>query len=276
MNKKKNIMQVEKKFHDKWANIEKPEKINVKLVNEAATAPEIRYIVKLIGDIKGKKILDIGCGLGEVSVYFAMKGADVTSIDLSDGMLRFSKKLARINNTKINTYLASAENFKLPLSKKFDIIYAGNCLHHANIKKSIQEIKKYLKPKGIFVSWDPIAYNPLINIYRKIASKVRTQDEHPLKLNDINYIRKNFKNSKAEYFWLCTLLIFIWMYFFERRNPNKERYWKSVIYESNKWKLFYYPLFILDRIIFILIPPLKFLCWNVVIYGENNRNLNKL
>jgi SAM-dependent methyltransferase len=268
MNRKKNIILDEKKFHDKWANIESPEKINVRFVNEAATAPEIRYIVKLIGNIKRKKILDIGCGLGEVSVYFATKGANVTSVDLSQGMLRFSKKLAKINNTKINTHLASAENFKLPLSKKFDVIYAGNCLHHANITKSIKEIKKHLKPKGIFISWDPIAYNPLINMYRKIAFKVRTEDEHPLKLKDINYIKKNFKNSKTKYFWLSTLIIFIWMYFFERRNPNKERYWKSVIYESDKWRLIYYPLYIVDKILLAVIPPLKLLCWNVVIYGE--------
>jgi 2-polyprenyl-3-methyl-5-hydroxy-6-metoxy-1,4-benzoquinol methylase len=164
MNKKKNINLDEKKFHDKWANVENPKKINVRFVNEAVTAPEMRCIVKLLGNIKGKKILDLGCGLGEVSVYFATKGADVTSVDLSHGMLHFSKKLAKINNTKINTHLASAENLKLPISKKFDIIYAGNCLHHANIKKSIKEIKKYLKPKGTFVSWDPIAYNPIINI----------------------------------------------------------------------------------------------------------------
>jgi SAM-dependent methyltransferase len=86
-------------------------------------------------------------------------------------MLRFSRKLAKINNIKISTHLASAENLKLPISTKFDIIYAGNCLHHANIKKSIKEIKKHLKSDGIFISWDPIAYNPIINIYRKIASK---------------------------------------------------------------------------------------------------------
>jgi hypothetical protein len=58
------------------------------------------------------------------------------------------------------------------------------------------------------------------------------------------------------------------MYFFEKRNPNKERYWKSVIYESDKWRLVYYPLYIVDKILLALIPPLKLLCWNVVIYGE--------
>ena len=58
------------------------------------------------------------------------------------------------------------------------------------------------------------------------------------------------------------------MFLFEKRNPNKERYWKSVIYESNKWRLVYYPLYIIDKILLTLIPPLKLLCWNVIIYGE--------
>ncbi len=43
--------------------------------------------------------------------------------------------------------------------------------------KTIEAMHKY---GGSFVSWDPILYNPLINIYRKLATEVRTKDEHPL------------------------------------------------------------------------------------------------
>ena len=84
----------------------------------------------------------------------------------------------------------------MPSNKKFDIIYAGNCLHHSNISQTLSKIIIYLKKGGIFFSWDPLQYNPLINIYRKIATKVRTVDEHPLTYKDIKLIKSKFKYRK--------------------------------------------------------------------------------
>jgi SAM-dependent methyltransferase len=266
--KKIKTKEFEEIFHDKWAAKEDPAKINVKMVNEAITAPEMRYITKCLGDIRGKKILDLGCGLGEASVYFSLKGAKVTALDLSPGMLKLTSKLAKINNTKLKTHLASAENFNMPINQKFDIIYAGNCLHHSNIPQTLNKIMTHLKREGTFVSWDPIQYNPLINVYRKIAKKVRTIDEHPLTKKDIQFIKNKFQKVTTKYFWFFTLTIFVIMFFFERKDPNKERYWKTIIYESDKWKLLYYPLELLDKFFLFLLPPLRLLCWNVVIFAK--------
>ena len=260
----------EAEFHDKWAEIEDPEKIEVKLINEASTSPEMRFITKQIGNFNGKKILDVGCGLGEVSIYFALKGANVTALDISSGMLKKTSQLAKLNGVKIKTHLATAEDFNFSDNEKFDVIYMGNCLHHANIDRSMKNVVSHLNKDGIFLSWDPIAYNPIINIYRLIATKVRTPDEHPLKLSDIKLIKNYFKFSETNYFWFTTLIIFVLMFIVQFKNPNKERFWKTVIYESKKWEWLYKPLERLDKIILKVFPPLKLLCWNVVIFGKNN------
>ena len=260
----------EAEFHDKWAEIEDPEKIEVKLINEASTSPEMRFITKQIGNFDGKKILDVGCGLGEVSIYFALKGANVTALDISSGMLKKTSQLAKLNGVKIKTHLATAEDFNFSDNEKFDVIYMGNCLHHANIDQSMKNVVSHLNKDGIFLSWDPIAYNPIINIYRLIATKVRTPDEHPLKLRDIKLIKNYFKFSETNYFWFTTLIIFMLMFIVQLKNPNKERFWKTVIYESKKWEWLYKPLERLDKIILKVFPPLKLLCWNVVIFGKNN------
>ena len=260
----------EAEFHDKWAEIEDPEKIEVELINEASTSPEMRFITKQIGNFNGKKILDVGCGLGEVSIYFALKGANVTALDISSGMLKKTSQLAKLNEVKIKTHLATAEDFNFSDNEKFDVIYMGNCLHHANIDQSMKNVVSHLNKDGIFLSWDPIAYNPIINIYRLIATKVRTPDEHPLKLSDIKLIKNYFKFSETNYFWFTTLIIFVLMFIVQFKNPNKERFWKTVIYESKKWEWLYKPLERLDKIILKIFPPLKLLCWNVVIFGKNN------
>ena len=228
----------------------------------------MRYIVERLGDIKGKKLLDVGCGLGEASVYFALLGADVTSSDLSQGMLNAASELADRNGVSITKHIASAEDMQLGKDDKFDIIYSGNLLHHVDIKATLERIKPHLADDGVLVTWDPVHYNPIINIYRSMAMDVRTPDEHPLKIKDIKTFESLFPNVTTKYFWLTTLIIFIIMAVGQRRHPNSERYWKVVIAESEKWAWLYNPLETLDKILLKLFPPLKFLCWNVVVISK--------
>ena len=261
-------LKIEEDFHDDWADSEDLSKIDVRLINEAVTAPEMRYIHKKLGNISGKSLLDVGCGLGEASAYFALNGAEVTATDLSSGMLRVAAQLAELNGTSVKTHKASAEGLDIPEGVLFDIVYTGNLLHHVDVEKTLLQMKKVLKPEGVLVTWDPLHYNPVINNYRKKAMDVRTPDEHPLKWADLKLFNKHFSKVERKYFWLSSLLIFVFMAIVQRRDPNKERYWKSVVNESASWAPFYYPLALLDRILLTLIPPLRLLCWNVVVFSK--------
>lgn len=261
-------IKTEREFHDEWARSENAEEIDVRASNEVCTAPEMRFIKQQLGDLKGKRLLDVGCGLGEASVYFALLGADVTSSDLSQGMLDATLNLAHMNAVTVRQHLASAENMQLAPEEKFDVIYAGNLLHHVDIDATIQRVIPHLADDGVFVSWDPLAYNPAINVYRSIATEVRTPDEHPLKWHDIKLFNKYFSSVEKRYFWLTTLIIFIIMALAQRRNPNKERFWKVIIKEGKKWAWLYRPLELLDRFLLSILPPLKLLCWNIVIIAK--------
>lgn len=258
----------EEVFHDEWAASVDVTKIDVRQMNEACTAPEMRYICEALGDLKDRTLLDVGCGLGEASVYFAMRGATVTATDISPGMCNTAHRLATANQVAINTHVSAAEDLGLPDDAQFDIIYTGNTLHHVDLEATMPLLLKHLKPNGTFVSWDPVAYNPAINYYRRNAMEVRTEDEHPLRLRDIRAVRSCFQQSHTRWFWLSTLLIFISMALLQRRDPNKERYWKKVIEEADSWAWLYKPLELLDKAL-LLIPFLRPLCWNVVIVGQN-------
>lgn len=257
----------EEVFHDEWAASTDVTQINVRQMNEACTAPEMRYITRALGDLRGRTLLDVGCGLGEASVYFALRGAEVTASDISPGMCAAARRLAEHNGVTIKTHVSASEDLGFADDVKFDVIYTGNTLHHVDIAATMPLLLKHLKPGGVFVSWDPVAYNPAINYYRRNAMEVRTHDEHPLTLADIRAVRSHFKESKIAWFWLSTLLIFIIMKFVQRRDPNKERYWKKVVEEADQWAWLYWPLEDLDRVL-LHIPFLRPLCWNVVIVGR--------
>ena len=261
----------EEVFHDEWAASVDVTKIDVRQMNEACTTPEMRYIRRALGDLKGRTLLDVGCGLGEASVYFALLGAEVTATDISPGMCDTARRLAEANNVKIATHVSAAEDLGLAAEVKFDVIYTGNTLHHVDLAATMPRLLKHLKPNGTFVSWDPVAYNPVINIYRRRAMQVRTEDEHPLRLADIRAVRSHFRTSHTRWFWLSTLLIFCAMAVVQRRDPNQERYWKKVVEEADRWAWLYRPLELLDKVL-LLIPFLRPLCWNVVIVGQSPKN----
>lgn len=264
-------LQTEEAFHDDWADSVDVTKMDVQRLCGACTAPEMRFIRERLGDLRGTKLLDVGCGLGEAGVYFATLGADVTVTDLSAGMLRAATRLARHSGVSVTTHHGPAESLALAKDVRFDVIYIGNTLHHVDISETLDRLLPLLKPTGTFVSWDPVHYNPLIRVYRRMAMDVRTPDEHPFKAADIRLLSSRFERTEQRFFWLTTLLIFIYMYVVQRRHPGKERYWKRVVDEADRWESMYRPLEKLDRLLLRAIPPLGYLCWNVVLIGRGVR-----
>jgi ubiquinone/menaquinone biosynthesis C-methylase UbiE len=263
----KNIQKKEKQFHDKWAQTVKIDEVMVDEFFEARTSPENNYILKQMGNITGKKILELGCGLGEAAVYLAKKGGDVVATDISTGMLQVTQQLASKHNVNLETKQSTTYKIEFP-DEIFDIVYAANLLHHVDIKAALKEIHRVLKKGGEFYSWDPLAHNPIINIYRKKAMEVRTEDEHPIKMKELKLFKNQFSEVKYHTTWLFTLWIFISYYFFARIDPNKERYWKKILVDHKKLEKKYSRLEKLDRFFLKLFPFFKRYCWNIVIISK--------
>jgi SAM-dependent methyltransferase len=264
MNNKTETLLKEEIFHDGWAEQVDPHDVCVDGLDSICTMPETRAILKYLGDVRDKNILELGCGCGEMSVYFAKKGANVIASDLSSGMLELVQKVAHVHNASLKVHHCSADDTGFP-DQTFDIVYAANLLHHVDVEKTIREVHRVLKHGGHFVAWDPIAYNPAINIYRRMATEVRTDDEHPLKRKDIKTIKKYFQSCSISGYWLLTLVIFIKFYFWDKVDPNKERYWKRIITCHRQLKPLYIPLACLDYIILKIFPFMKWMAWNIVI-----------
>lgn len=265
--KNENVFKKEEVFHDEWANSTDINKVMVDEFFEACTAPENRFILKSLGDINGKKVLDVGCGLGESSVYFAKKGANVMATDISEGMLEVAQKLAAKHKVNIQTKKSYSDKLDFA-DESFDIVYVANLLHHVDIDSTLKEIKRVLKKDGVFVSWDPLAHNPVINIYRRMAMGVRTEDEHPIRMGELKLFEKYFPKITYQTTWFFTLFIFLKFYLIDRVHPNQERYWKKIIIEHNKLEKLYTRLEKFDQVVLKAIPFLKRYCWNIVIIGK--------
>ncbi|WP_263971683.1 class I SAM-dependent methyltransferase [Leptolyngbya ohadii] len=261
---KEEILRKEQEFHDRWASLIDVEGIRVQDYFEACTAPENRFILHQLGDVRGKLLLDLGCGAGENSVYFASRGARCVASDYSPGMVEVALKLAQSNGVNVEGRVINAMAIDYP-DNTFDIVYASNLLHHIpNPKLTIREIHRVLKPGGVMCFWDPLKHNPVINVYRRMATKVRTEDETPLDINLVNFIDDLFGRTVYDTFWIATLWIFLQFYLIEKVHPNSERYWKKIIIEHQRLQPTYDRLEKIDRIL-KRIPGMKRFAWNLAV-----------
>ena len=256
-------------YHDRTAKDIDVDSLLVYETFEAATAPENRFIMQLLGDIKGKSILDLGCGAGESSVYFAIKGAHVSALDVSPGMVEIGKKIA--SSYGVNIQWSTTDATLLPFDDGFfDIVYGNGVLHHlTDISATLGEIHRVLRPGGSTIFIEPLAHNPVINVYRKIAKEVRTIDERPFKLKELEALFYNeFGNCSHEEFWLFTLWLFVRFFLIERVSPNRERYWKKIIREHQRLDRIYGTLERIDKKVLTLFPFLRRYCWNTVVSSQ--------
>ena len=258
------VLDKEKTFHDQWASTIDVEGIKVKDYFEACTAPENRFIIQQLGNIKGKRILDLGCGAGENSVYFAKRGAVCVAADYSPGMVEVALQLATANQVEIEGCTENAIALSFP-DNSFDIVYASNLLHHLpDPQAAIKEMCRVLKPGGKACFWDPLKHNPVINVYRRIATSVRTEDEQPLDINIVNFVKSLFSTTTYDTFWIATLWIFLRFYLIDRVDPNQERYWKKIIIEQEKLQPNYQRLEKID-VVLKKLPLIKRFAWNIAV-----------
>ncbi len=130
---------------------QKKHKISTNYIHYGMSVPPEKKL-KLLGNLKNKNFLEIGCGGAQCSIVAAKRGAKVTAIDNSDEQLKFAKELANKNKVDINFYRANIENLKMIKNNSQDIVFSAYALQYVkNLKKCFKEVRRVLKKNGIFV-----------------------------------------------------------------------------------------------------------------------------
>ena len=114
------------------------------------------FILSLLPQLKNEKIknvLDLGFGVGRHAILLAKHGLQVYGVESSPIGLNYANNWAKNENLELKLTLGIMDN--LPYSNEFfDLIVAWNVIYHgmiAEIRKSIFEIERCLKPSGFFL-----------------------------------------------------------------------------------------------------------------------------
>lgn len=144
---------------------------------------EIPALFSLMPDLKGKKVLDLGCGFGEHCKQFIECGAQkVVGIDISEKMLEVAKK--ENSDPKI-TYLHMPMEEITKLNEQFDVVVSSLALHYIeDFVGVVNGIYHLLKVDGVFVFSQE---NPLCTCHSGGDRWTRDEDGNKLYLNLADY-----------------------------------------------------------------------------------------
>jgi SAM-dependent methyltransferase len=99
---------------------------------------------------KGKRILEIGCGIGADAVEFIKHGAEYVGLDLSKASVDIAKERLSVYNLKGKLHVHDASN-SLEQFGKFDVVYSCGVIHHyPNARQIVSNIYDVLKNQGEF------------------------------------------------------------------------------------------------------------------------------
>ena len=99
---------------------------------------------------RGKRVLEIGCGIGTDTTRFARAGADVTAVDLSNHSLEIARRRMEVYGISDRAHFAagSAEDLsRVVPPEHYDLIYSFGVIHHTpHPERVLDQIRRYTRP----------------------------------------------------------------------------------------------------------------------------------
>ena len=112
---------------------------------------ENALVFKHVGVVRGKTVLDVGCGTGLYSIRLSEGGADVTAVDISSKMIEIARRKAQDRGQYI--WYDQADMVKLPYENRtFDLVVSVTALEFAaDPLLALMEMARVLRPGGKLV-----------------------------------------------------------------------------------------------------------------------------
>lgn len=155
---------------------------------------------------RGRTLLELGCGDGELTLQLAATGADITALDVSPGMVEVARR--RVNEfvpgARVRFIAAPAEATGLP-DGAFDLIVGKWILHHADVVEVSNEIHRLLRPDGLAIFIENSGGNPILHFARQHLAgrfgipRFGTEDEHPLVAADLQLMADIIGYARLDY-----------------------------------------------------------------------------
>jgi len=143
------------------------------------------------------RILDVGCGTGELTKKLVLFGKEITGIDISENMLHEAEK--RNYDEKIKYIKISAEDYLEETDRQFDIIISIAALHHMNEERILKIMKNRLTENGKILVLDIVKEKTIFDYFLSIIAVI-LNPIIMLVMNGRLRVSKNEREAWAEHF----------------------------------------------------------------------------
>ncbi|MBI4163878.1 MAG: class I SAM-dependent methyltransferase [Candidatus Aenigmarchaeota archaeon] len=142
--------EIEKWWNEASKSYQESSQIETKSAHYGPYAPnENKY--RMLGNVKGKRILEIGCGGGQCSIAFAKQGAKCTGLDLSSDQLKHAEDLAKKNKVSVKFQKHDIQSLGGFRSNYYDIVFSAFALQYIpDLTRCFKEIFRVLRKGGLF------------------------------------------------------------------------------------------------------------------------------
>lgn len=131
---------------------------------------------RLVGNVKGKLVLDLACGEGYNTRMLARKGAKVTGVDFSREQIKLAKSEEARESLGVKYYLSDAAPLSRFPDRHFDLVVCFMALQDIKqYEKAISEVERVLKPKGRFVFSIP---HPCFEVITTEGNRISTNEKY--------------------------------------------------------------------------------------------------
>jgi SAM-dependent methyltransferase len=174
-----------------------------------------RELLARAGDLTGLRVLELGCGTGDLTLQLLARGAAVTGLDLSPGMVDIAQQRVErfTRSTDANFVVAPVERSGLP-RQSVDLVIGKWILHHSSIPGAANEIRRVLRTGGRGLFAENSGLNPVLALSRRyLAGRwgipvYGTKDEHPLTAQDYAIFDRTFARSQLHFPDFCFFQLF--------------------------------------------------------------------
>lgn len=186
----------------KW--VEERRERTRRFYREEITADLWKHFWNRLGDLKGKSVLEYGCGDGRrIARLLRRQAGRVVGIDISPEMIAVAEtRLA--NAERVDLRVMDAHSLDLA-DDSFDQIVGISILHHLNLPVACSELYRVLKPGGEGLFVEPLGFNPVFNLYRTLTPECRTPDEKPFRRDDFQVLNDKFQTTFEAFTLLSNL-----------------------------------------------------------------------
>jgi ubiquinone/menaquinone biosynthesis C-methylase UbiE len=176
---------------------------------------EWRRLLAWLYPEEGERILDVACGIGELSLKIAKRGSRVYGIDMSEEAIKFARRLSKKAGIDCEFQIGNAENLPYP-EGYFDKVVCSSALEHFHDDgRALQEMKRVLKPKGkLVLTVDSLTYplsQALKNKHKMMAAVVHYYTREEL---EESLYHAGLEKCRSEYLlnsYLTSLFFKLWI-----------------------------------------------------------------